>query len=283
MLTLEQATKDIILNNGLHVIPISVFSCNWRQLNQIFKNTVKRFQRFRPVIKEEVMPCNNITGTIIPTALQVKSVSFYSGNMIPSQCVPLNSDEYDFDPQTKKLLAIGASNFLVRYCAEYTFEKVSIKEDTYYTLEDETDIEIELQSVPDLQTMSVEFGSFPFTAVKRSGDMIMFEGDAGKAVLMLNTLKMKFNIEMPEESEINISYKTQYEAVKELEVGDDFFYTWFGSEVLKSIGGIKLVTRFEDLPADVSADDLLGYGRELAQQVIDYQDRKSAWWHWLPS
>src|SRR5574344_26693 len=112
MLTMEQAVQDIVLNNGLFIIPIDVFSCDWAKLDRIFHNVLKRFERFRPVVKKVYLPLST-NGTVIPDALQIKSVAFWSGNMIPSQCTPLQRDEYDFDPTTKSLQAIGCSTYLL--------------------------------------------------------------------------------------------------------------------------------------------------------------------------
>lgn len=286
MIFMEQAVRDVILNNGMYSIPLDVFSCDWGKLNTMFHNVVKKYQRYRPVVKKEVMNVDNIVGAHIPSALQIKSVAFWSATMIPSQTVPLDTDEYDFDPNTRILKAVGSSMFLVSYLSEYTYTTTPqhVTEETYSTLLKELKPILQLTAVPDITSIEIKVDDDVYTAVNRNSKMIQFEGPGSdRAVLTLGNLALKFEFAENGTRQIDVSYNAQYPALQNMDSVDEFLSAWLGSEILKSIGGIKLVTKFDSLPTDITADGLMEYGRTLAEQVLDFQDRKSSWYEWLPT
>jgi hypothetical protein len=206
--------------------------------------------------------------------------------MIPSQCEPCSSDEYDFDKYSKILKSIGASEFLVHYLATYATSKQQIVEDTFRTLDGENAVTLKLQSMPDITTMVITKGSSTYTLTSRTDAFCVFTDEneaANTARLTYGNLKLIFKLTTTDAEDINVSYTSKYEAIEDLDIGDEAFQTFFGADLLTSIGNIKAVTKFESLPADFTADGLIEVGKTLKEKVEQMKDDRSFWYEYLPT
>ena len=285
MLTVEQAVEDIVLNNGMYAIPLTSFFCDWDKLNRMFINTLKKFEKYRPRLTQKVMYLDKY-GVALPDALAVKSIAFYNMNMIPSQCEPCSSDEYDFDAYSKILKSIGASEYLVHYLANYSTAKYDVTEDTFTTLDGENAVTLKLQAMPDITTMIITKGSNSYKLTSRTDAFCTFtdENNTGNtARLTYGNLKLVFKLTDTDAEDINVSYTSKYEAVTDLQIGDEAFQTFFGADLLTSIGNIKAVTKFESLPADFTADGLIEVGKSLKEKVEQMKDDRSLFYEYLPT
>jgi hypothetical protein len=92
-----------------------------------------------------------------------------------------------------------------------------------------------------------------------------------------------FKLTDTDAEDINVSYTSKYEAVTDLQIGDEAFQTFFGADLLTSIGNIKAVTKFESLPADFTADGLIEVGKTLKEKVEQMKDDRSFWYEYLPT
>ena len=277
MLYLEQAVKNIVTGNGIFVIPLSAFSFNWDVLNTMFISTLKKFEKWKPVNKR-IYTTVSPSGIVLPDAIEVKNVAMMSGNMIPAQASPFQSDDFYFDPVTKLLQSVGTSQFLVTYLGSYTLQTNDFTQQfTCYT--GEKCITEYLTVVPNISTLNITYNDETMTITSKDHDYIEFSSPSAQASLCVDSLKFELQrTQFDGEANVTISYTSAYKAIKELNESDEFFETWFGSVLLSSLGSIKAITKFESLPVDVTTDDMLTYGRQLKETVNTYQIERSNWY-----
>lgn len=277
MLYLEQSVKNIVTGNGIFVIPLSAFSFNWDILNTMFISTLKKFEKWKPINKR-IYTTVNPSGIVLKDAIEVKNIAMMSGNMIPAQASPFQSDDFYFDPVTKLLQSVGTSQFLVTYLGSYTLENQNITQ-TFTCYNNEKSITEYLTAVPDISTLTISYNDEEMAISLKDGDYVEYTSASAKASVCLDSLKFELQREQyNNEATINITYTTKYKAIKELDQSDEFFETWFGSVLLSSLGSIKAITKFESLPVDVTTDDMLAYGRTLKELVNTYQVERSKWY-----
>lgn len=286
MLTFEQATQNVVTTKGLFAIPIEAFQFDWNRLYRIFVSTFHKYERYCPKIK--TIQTNGGSPLKMPEdCIYPRAIGFGNSLMIPPQTVAVDRQNWSYDRESRLLSVFTntstTSSFKVQYLARY--EQVDVQSDIepIETFEDEEKLEVQLDLIPNVDTLTItkvtSDETLTLTCSKKCKEAIHFSGTLGSAILDLNTLILSICQEDTSAGTINIQYTGKYKAFNAIIDDEDFFETWYAANILSSLGNIKAILRMDILPNSISADDLIGQGRELMRDVIDWQQsNKSHWW-----
>jgi len=281
MLTLEQSTLNVIETKGLDSIPLEAFQFNWRKLYNIFNSTFSKFERFCPQVK--TIYTNGGNPLIMPDdCIYPRAIGFGNKLMIPPQTVAVDRQNWSYDRRTKELSVFTRTNTVSSFQVQYLAKYADIKQDdvyiSYNTLSGESNITIELDLVPEQFSINISKDNVKFELCSKDFNHWYFETDLDKAILNLTTLEINFRLQDASESTISISYTPLYPAKESpMDESLDFFETWYAANILSSLGNIKSVLRMDQLPNDINADSLASQGKELLEDVKNYQKDKQFW------
>lgn len=281
MLTLEQATHNVIYTKGLFGIDICAFQFDWDKLNRIFISTFTKYERFCPRLA--TLQTGGGNPIIMPEdCIYPRSIGFGNYLMIAPQTVTVQSDCWSYNRATRELSVFtntgSSASFKVQYLAKYPQVTVTPDIEPYEVFDDEEEVTIQLPSVPDLSTLTIAKNDKTLEITKKCRDFISFEGSLGAGLLNLHSLELKISQEDTSAGYINIAYTNKYKAYDLIMPEAEFFYTWYSANILSSLGNIKAVLKMDEMPNDISADDLLSQGRDLMSNVVEWQKEKSHWY-----
>lgn len=281
MLTLEDSTRNIIYTKGLFAIPPEAFQFNWDILNRIFVSTLNKFERYCPLCKTLVTVGNNPT-KMPDDCIYPKAVAFGNNSMIMPQTAAVDSQSWSYDRATKLLSVFtktgSVSNIQVQYLAKRPSTILTTEMTPFQVFEDESLVNIQLDFVPNLETIYIAKGNSELTVTSRARCCATFEGDFGSAILDLNSLSLQVTQTDTSEGYIDISYDNKYPAYELISEDQDFFELWYAANILTSLGNIKAIVNLDEMPNSISADDLISQGKELMSQVIEGQKERQYWW-----
>ena len=280
MITLEQATYNVVYTKGLFAINMAAFQFNWDILNRIFVSTFHKYERFCPTLK--TLQCNGGNPTKMPDdCIYPRAIGFGNSSMIPPQTATVERSSWSYDRQTKMLSIFtntgSSANFQVQYLARHSQVDVESDIAPFEVFDGEETVEIQLDNVPDPATLKITKGDSTLNIKSRDRFCWELEGTLGTATLDLTTLMLTINQTDTTAGQINVSYTGKYKAFDHINEDMDFFETWYASNILSSEGNIKAVVKMDQLPNDINADGLLAQGRELYEKVVDWQKDKQFW------
>lgn len=281
MLTLEQATRNVVFTKGLFSVDISAFQFDWDKLNTIFRSTFHKYERFCPKLK--TLQTGGGNPIIMPEdCIYPRAIGFGNALMIPPQTVTVQSNGWSYDRDTRQLSVFtntgSSASFKVQYLAKYSEVELSLEIEPYEVYEDEEEVCITLPSMPDLQTLLIMKGGDTLNITSRTRELIKFEGSFGSAALDTSTLELVIAQTDTSAGYIDISYNCKYTGYEMPFEDEDVFETWYAANILSSLGNVKAVLRMDMLPNSISADDLISQGRELMNTVYEWQREKSHWY-----
>lgn len=281
MLTLEQATRNVVFTKGLFSVEISAFQFDWDKLNTIFRSTFHKYERFCPKLK--TLQTGGGNPIIMPEdCIYPRAIGFGNRLMIPPQTVAVQSNGWSYDRDTRQLSVFtntgSSASFKVQYLAKHTEIPLTSNIEPYETFEDDHEISITLPSVPNLDTLSITKNGRGLSVIKRTRELTMFQGELGNAALDNSTLELVIDQEDKSPGYININYDCKYTGYDMIMEDEDMFETWYAANILSSLGNVKAVLRMDMLPNSISADDLISQGKELMNEVLDWQKEKSHWY-----
>lgn len=280
MITLEETTRNVIFTKGLFAIPLDAFQFNWDILNRIFVSTFHKYERFCPKLNTLQTSGGNPI-TMPEDCIYPRSVGFGNQLMIAPQIVTVDSQSWSYDRQTRQLSVFtntgSSAPFKVQYLARHEQVDITSNIEPMEVFDGETDIEIQLNEVPEVTTLEISKGDSTLKIKSRDRHCWTFEGTLGTAELNLTTLILSIKQTDTSEGYINVSYKGKYKAFDHYSEDLDFFETWYAANILSSLGNIKAIVRMEAMPNDINADNLLSQGERLYEDVKSYQDSKQFW------
>ena len=281
MLTLEQATYNVVFTKGLFSVDISAFQFDWAILNRIFVSTFHKYERFCPQLK--TVQLNGGNPVKMPDdCLYPRAIGFGNPSMIPPQTVTVDRQSWSYNRQTNVLSVFtntgSSAPFQVQYIARYSQIDVESDIPPFEVFDGETDIEIHLDNVPNPSTLKISKGESTLEITSRDRYCWKLSGTLGTAELDLTTLTLKIAQTDTTAGEINVAYTGNYKAFDFVTDDVEFFETWYAANILSSLGNIKAVLRVDAMPNDINADNLISQGKELQDRVLDFQKEKSAWW-----
>lgn len=281
MLTLEQATYNVVFTKGLFSVPLEAFQFDWAILNRVFVSTFHKYERFCPQLK--TVQLNGGNPVKMPDdCLYPRAIGFGNPSMIPPQTVTVDRQSWSYNRQTNVLSVFtntgSSAPFQVQYIARYNQIDVESNIPPFEVFDGETEVEIQLDNVPNPSTLKISKGDSTLEITSRDRYCWKLEGTLGTAELDLTTLTLKVTQTDTTAGEINVTYTGNYKAFDFVTDDVEFFETWYAANLLSSLGNIKAVLRVDAMPNDINADNLISQGKELQDRVLDFQKEKSAWW-----
>lgn len=280
MITLEQTTLNVITTKGLFAVPIEAFQFDWDRLNNIFVSTFHKYERFCPRIKTIQTAGGNPT-KMPDDCIYPRAIGFGNMSMIMPQTVAVNRQDWTYDRETKMLSVFtntgSSASLKIQYLARYDHVLSPVEVEPVEVFDGETSIEIKLETVPNPSTFKVTKGDSELHIVSRTRDLWTLEGTLGTAELDLNQLILTINQTDTSAGMINVKYENKYKAFDYMNDDLDFFETWYASNILMSLGNIKAILKMDQLPNDISADDLINQGKALYEDVKEWQSEKQFW------
>lgn len=281
MITLEQTTQNVITTKGLFAIPVEAFCFNWDILNRVFVSTFKKYERFCP-LRRTLQTAGGNPYKMPDDCIYPISIGFGNNLMIPPQTATVDSQSWSYDRETKLLSVFtntgSSAPFKVQYLARHEQVEVKPSIEPFEVFDGETSVEIELPSIPQASTLSISKGQSTLELESRDRHQWILEGSLGSAVFDLTTRILTIDQADTSAGLINITYTSQYKAFDKIAEDDiDFFETWYAGNLLTSIGNIKAIVRMDQLPNDISADDLTSQGKALLEDVKEWQQQKQFW------
>lgn len=283
MLTLEQSTENVIATKGLFAIPPEAFQFNWDILYRVWTSTFRKWERFCP----RVLTIQTAGGNPVKmpdNCIYPRAIGFGNSSMIAPQSVPVERSSWSYDRETNLLSVFTntgtSAQFKVQYLATYDQIEYEPEVEPYEVFDGEEIVEIQLVNVPEPTSFKISKGSNTLDLVERTRDMWKFEGSLGAAVYEVDKRLLTISQSDTTAGMINLSYTAKYKAYDyKRKDDDDFFETWYAANLLTSLGNIKAILRMDMMPNTISADDLIAQGRELMNEVIEWQKaEKSKWW-----
>lgn len=280
MITLEQTTQNVIFTRGLFAIPIEAFQFNWDILNRIFVSTFHKYERFCPKVKT-IQTGGGNPYQMPEDCIYPRAIGFGNASMIAPQSVPVGRQEWTYDRETKMLSVFtntgSSAPFKVQYLARHEQVDVAPKIEPFEVFDGEEEVEIELPCVPDPSTLTIEKGGSSLQIKARDRHTWAFEGSLGTATLDLTSLTLKITQTDTTAGKISIFCIGKYKAFDFISEDLDFFETWYAANILTSLGNTKAILRMDKMPNDINADALASQGRDLMNQVIEWQKEKQFW------
>lgn len=281
MITLEGTTQSIFYTKGLFSIPIQAFQFDWEKLNRIFLLTFHKYESFCPRLA--TLQTGGGNPIIMPEdCIYPRAIGFGNSLMIAPQSVCVQSNGWSYDRATRQLSVFtntgSSASFKVQYLARYPQIEIVPNIDPYEVFDGEEEVSMQLPCVPDLATLQISKGASDLKLIKRDRDYAQFEGSLGAAILDMHSLELKISQEDTSAGVIDISCVGKYKGFDIIRDDEDFFVSWFAANILTSLGNIKAVLKLDEMPNDISADDLISQGKDLMSNVIEWQKEKSAWY-----
>lgn len=281
MITLEQTTQNVITTKGLFAIPVEAFCFNWDILNRIFVSTFKKYERFCP-LRRTIQTFGGNPYKMPDDCIYPISIGFGNASMIPPQTAPVDRQSWSYNRETKLLSVFtntgSSAAFQVQYLARHGHIEVTPEIEPFEVFDGEETVEIELPSIPNVSTLKISKGDSELAIKSRERHQWTLEGTLGTAVFDLTTRMLTITQTDTSAGSIDIAYTSQYKAFDKIAEDDiDFFETWYAGNILTSLGNIKAVVRMDELPNNISADDLIGQGQKLLEDVKDWQKEKQFW------
>jgi hypothetical protein len=223
------------------------------------------------------MYLSNLYETKVADALEIRSISLYSGSMIPEQATAMERLDFHFNANTRMLRAVGNGRFLVKYIAEYPYATQNISYTAHQLFEGEDSVSLTLEHVPNPSTFTVTKGSKQSTIIKLKDGEYEISGDLGEGSLNTQSLELIINLSDTSTGDLVVAYTTKYPAIDCMtaRIGNDFLLTWFTANICSALGAVKNTTAFDSMPLDITKDDLMMYGRQLQDRIEQYKAEKA--------
>lgn len=281
MLTLEQTVQNVITTKGLFAIPVEAFMFDWAILNRIFVSTFHKYERFCP--KLNTIQTSGGNPIVMPEdCIYPRAIGFGNAAMIPPQTVAVDRQSWSYNRETRQLSVFtntgSSAPFQVQYLARHKQVIPEVEPVIFEVFDGETEVEIQLDFVPDEKDFKVSKGESTLEITARDRHTWTLSGSLGDATLDLTSLNLKIVQKDTVAGDIEVSYTPKYAAFDFITEDAEFFETWFAANLLSSLGNIKAIVRMDAMPNNIDADGLINQGKDLMNNVIDWQKEKQKWW-----
>ena len=281
MLSLEQATKNVVYTKGLFSVPLEAFQFDWDKLNRIFVSTFHKYERFCPLLK--TIQTSGGNPILMPEdCIYPRAIGFGNSSMITPQTVTVGSQDWQYNRETRRLSVFtntgSSASVQVQYLAKHTPIDTDSDVDPVEVYEGDEEVVAQLNVVPELSTLQILYNGEDAKLTKRTRHKCEFEANWGTATLNLTSLELVAKFESATEGYLDVSFAGKYKAFDVAEDDVDFFENWYAANILSSLGNIKAVVRMEAMPNNINADELQSQGRALLEDVKQWQQEKQHWW-----
>lgn len=278
MLLLHEATYTILAEEGQVLVPLKALNFDKLTLERIFTSVAKKYQNKKP-IRDKMIVNISPEGVELPNVRNILAVRPHIYNNFDKIAAPLERNMWDWNANTRMLRSLLSYQVEITYIGDLTIAQLPVAYKGPYFSTNEGTIEFFLRG--DFKSNSLKItknGLF----VKDSGmeaGLVKLAGSLGYGNVDPETLKVTLTITDPTPGNLDINFFSKYNAVKELNLDNLVFMTWYGAELLKAVGTAKKITMIEGLPLDITADGIMERARELQDKLEELLSQKSDWWN----
>lgn len=292
MLSLTEILEYSLYREGQVLIPISAFKYDMNKLETLFYSVVREAERYVPR-SEDVFMYVTRQGVRLPDTYAIKSLGF-TGNSTDQLIAPIirptKSRYWHWDKHTHVLQSQISAHYLVKCLKYYTFRKLHYLDELGMPMYDQEEFTGKLVAEPEVTSLRIRSGCKVSTFVelesccdKASSNMVVCEGDLGTARYDTETRMLTIMLDGPVHEPIVAEYLTKYKGFQELELGTSNLITdWFAAELFAGLGSLQAVTQLEQSPIKWDSPNLIEYGRNLRQAVLDRRSSQMNFYEWLP-
>lgn len=119
MLLLSELIRKTVVTTGQNTIPLNVFQYDNDMLSDIFEESLREYEKYRPNFKRAILPLST-DGHPLPDALRVKSIRLYQPSFVEFY-EPLDFRYWELTDD-KRLTCVYSGLFHVEYLAQYTYD-----------------------------------------------------------------------------------------------------------------------------------------------------------------
>lgn len=284
-LTFEEAIKQVKISEGQLLIPLKSLRLDDDNLEELFVYTAKQLQNKRPV--RDILNANvNQGGTFISNALAVLALKYPLYPGLDRNSSPIARNLWWFDPHSRILKSIFASNFNIVYLREYNIGSFEIKDTPYFTVEGESSVSFYLrcdykQGSLDIYKTNSLNASAHMTETSRTGDTVTLSGALGTGTINLSTLKCTLTLLDTSAGSIHVKLFNKRRAIKDFDISNKPFMLAFTVAVLRSFGSLKYQATLDPsagLPFSLQADTMLDRARVLEDQLQVMLNNNDKWY-----
>lgn len=299
MISLEDTVNQILSEEGQVVLSLNDLDITWEQLERVFKGTYEQCKGYITVY-DWLTDTISIEGKKEPDWANVRHMTYNAYNNMQRFMPDVPGNYWEFNPYTKKMSSLMASNFSFEVAKYPTIQKVdweiklqnveggqTVKFDIPYSLgtikiyngEEEIPVEVTEEEI-DLEDQPEDtyLAKYPFRPKSETGDILNIESDDVNGTINNYDLtgELLFNYGY---DEIIIKATSKFVSIIELDLTCELFYNWYKANLLTMIGAIKKQIDLEGvgLPFNFNADELLARGREIMTKVEELKGTKSHW------
>lgn len=290
MLSLTEILEYTLYREGQVLIPIEAFKYDMNKLETLYYNVIREAEKWIPR-SEDVFMYVTRDGVYLPDTYAVKSLGFTgnsSGQLIPPIVRPTNPRYWHWDKHSHMLQSQISAHYLVKCLKYYTFEKLHYLDELGMPMFGQEEFTGKLISEPEITSLRFRSGDrvaiFDTLNTCESGEEIAIcSGCLGDVMYNTKTRVATMLVNGPICEPIIAEYLTKYKGFRELEIGTNNLITdWFAAELFAGLGSLHAVTQLEQSPIKWDAPNLIEYGRNLRQQILERRGNQMSFYEWLP-
>lgn len=269
MIFLEQTVNQILREEGQVIISLEDLQITWSDLESLFIGVYEQAKQYISVYDWVEDTLSN--QPVQKDWAHIRHITYNAAYQRMMPDVP--GHLWEFNPYTKNASSIINSNFALEVSKYPTIEHLTYSIPLKLSKEVKRVFSLPCSFYPDDFTFS-DMVAYPD---KNNPDKLIFESNHG--VGAFDNTRLNGYVIMDEDYQGDLTIKSKYIGIKELDLSCELFYVWFKATVLQYIGAQKrqLDLTGVGLPFDINADGLLERGRQLMEDVKSLKETKQHW------
>ena len=269
MIFLEQTVNQILREEGQVIVSLEDLNISWEDVESLF---IGVFEQAKQYISVYDWITDNINST--PTQKDWGHVRHITYNAAYQRMMPdANGKLWEFNPYTKNASSIINTTFALEVSKYPTLTQLTYSLPLKITKENRTPFILPCSFRP----QDFSFGDMIAFPDKKNPNRIILESDNG--VGSFDIKRLHGIITMDKDFTGNLTVKSKYVGIKELDLSCELFYIWFKAALMQYIGAMKKQMDLTGvgLHLEINEEDLLERGRVLMDSVEKLKETKQHW------
>lgn len=270
MIFLEQAVNQILREEGQVIVSLEDLNITWEQVEALFIGVFDQCKQYISIY-DWVDDYISLTPEEKADYTHVRHITYptYYQRFMPD----LPGNYWEFNPYTKNMSSIFNMNANIEVGKYPTL--TNLEYTTTLDIKKELPCHFILPCTFHLTDFS--FGDFEIFPDRKDENTLILQSNNG--VGKFNTKSLTGKIIMDEDFKGDLTIKSKYVGIKELDLTCEIFYIWFKAALMCYIGSMKKQIDLTSvgLPFDFNADGLLERGRQLMDRVEELKGTKQHW------
>lgn len=281
MLLLDQATNKVLLEEGQILVPLDAFTLDKLKVETVFENALYKYSDYVPLTKK-IQQVIGSGGVLLEDAQEVISVKISVNKRMNrgTPFIPWNEYAWDWSPDTKMLTTIYDGEFDIKYLAYYTFDYMSVSYNQRTITSNSPSFTFNLRANFQTGSLRITIGTEVFTEGTINNNILTLNSSlSGSGSIDLNTLRVTLQPDPISEGSVVVEFTSMYKGVEELGVHSKYFLEMYAYELLTTLANLKQDTKIEELPFDITTDDLINRARTLKDTLIAERHNVEMKWY----